>query len=87
MLDASFLLLSILGRNITLQMWHVKKKKKKRRLWLFIILDLPSSARKVLDGRQMIKLLSQLSSISGAFRTDICNKHMAAIKATSAFTN
>lgn len=29
MLDASFLLLSILGRNITLQMWHVKRKKKK----------------------------------------------------------
>jgi len=39
MLDASFLLLSILRRNITLQMWHVKT----RRLSLFIILDLPSS--------------------------------------------
>lgn len=26
MLDASFLLLSILRRNIILQMWHVKKQ-------------------------------------------------------------
>lgn len=46
MLDASFLLLSILGRNITLQMWHVKKKKKKKEAVVIYYIGLTFKCKK-----------------------------------------